>query len=651
MILVECLLFLVVGAGLNARVGRARIASRFESALCASLTAGALWFSTTWVLALTGSFTRPALLARLLLLAVAAVAITWRGRRRISAAFATNYTKQDVLLWGTVAVPLILWLVFLLWRAAVIPPVSHDALSYHLPKALFIARDAGYHYMPNLHGSVRTTPVNYELLLAEEILLSGTDRLVEWALLPFYALLLLGAATLAARLRNAGPFAITIVVLATAGIPVALLHSGTIKNDLMVCSLIVAALAMSGRWWAAPDLHAFTMMCVAFGIAVGTKPQAAAIAICVIPFVVWRAVCELRKRGPGFGLLLLGVAVFAFFALGGAVYAINIANESSLLNARDGSGGSVEVVPYGDWRNLWQGPYVLLAAPFSWNDQALSVPWSQRPWFWRRYEVYFSSLGSVFAIAVLMIPLLALTPRGDSSLRERIAVAVPALSAFVLMLPVGFKPHGLYAISLPRYALFLAPLLFAIVLPPLVSLLERRHRGLAAALVGALLIVFVANVIEYGSEDAFAPIDYVMWASTHKGTRSVPFDPHRAASVADRAAGPADRIAIDAGFGAWIYPAFGARLTRAVELIPEGSGAVVIGPDVKWVVVDRAYQIVWGHPQFNDLSEAPTYLLRGKPRELDLRVFNAMAADRHFQLVFYNQKLLQAVFRRVEHAR
>jgi hypothetical protein len=83
-----------------------------------------------------------------------------------------------------------------------------------------------------------------------------------------------------------------------------------------------------------------------------------------------------------------------------------------------------------------------------------------------------------------------------------------------------------------------------------------------------------------------------------------------------------------------------------VEFIPGGDAPPRLSDDVKFVAVDRAYTVVWQHPQFDDLSKARQYLLRGTPSPRDTRVIQALLRDSRFEVVFYNPRMVQAVFHR-----
>ena len=612
----------------------------------AAVAGAALWLSSSWILALTHNFTRVALGIRLILaVAVAAGLIAKHAAAlrnlkdaRVSTALAALFT------------PVALWIAYVLWRGTITPALSHDALAYHLPKATLIAHSRGYEHFSFLIPAIRTLPANYELLLADVIVWTGSDRSTEWISTIFYVFFVISAGALAERWWGRSALGTAAVMLSTASIPVVLLQSGAHKNDLMVAAFMVSGLVAAGRWIDEGDHRALLLMMIAFACGVGTKPQAAILALALTPFVAARLIREVRTRQALIRLSAIAAAgIIMFLLLGGAVYVINYAHEGALLNAKDYDRTSFEIVPYGDWANLYQGPFVLLSAPLSRNPYLLTIPWQVQPWFWRRYEIYFSSLGVQFTIAVLTLPFAIGLGSRLKRKRSAIAISIAAFTTFIAMLPVGFRPHGMYVISLPRYALFIVPVVFGWTIAPWMVVLERRSWSAAIVATTLAATLFSYYAIDYGLHDRFAPFDYVLWARSHPEERIIPFDPDRAASVADRVAGRHDVIAIDAGFGTWIQPAFGADLNRPVEFIPEGNGPPAISPETRFVVIDRAFSVVWGHPDFRDLGDAGRYMLRGNPSAHDLRVLNYLRADRRFELVFEKPAMVQAVFRRVRH--
>ncbi len=600
LLVLTALAFLLLGRELSLRWWREETPSFFELWTYASATGMCLWLATVWVAALLHVMTEPVMVGRTFLVFVIAVALTLTRRF----AQPSPASRERALL-----AFVLVWIAFILWRGWLLPPVSHDALAYHLPKGVLFARAAGFDPLSFLDPRISTIPANYEMLLADAIVLQHRDTITEWISTLFYALFVIASGAIAERWWKSHA---TTVALFAAGVPVVLLHSGAHKNDLMTAFFIVAGLVASGRFITERDQRALLVAAASFAAAMGTKPQAAAVAACIAPAILWRA--KLRQV-----VIAAAFSIVALLFLGGAVY----------VQPRP---PGPRVIQYGDWANLWQAPYVLLAGPFAPHSNELPVPWAAQPWFWRRYEVFFSHLGMPFALCAIATPFAIFLHRRRAT-AEAFAITAAAIAAFVIMLPVNFQPHGMYAISLPRYALFLLPIVFAWTI---------RTRLAVIA-----LIAFLAYGIDTARNDAFAPWGFVQFARAHPGTRQVPFDPYRAAEVMDRHAGPKDRVALDAAFGTWIHPAFGAELSRPVDFIPPGDGPPLIADDAKWVVIDRGWNIVWQHPQFRDLSQARSFLVRGKPSAADTRVLRYLRADSRFRLVFYNPVWNQAVFQRI----
>jgi hypothetical protein len=218
-----------------------------------------------------------------------------------------------------------------------------------------------------------------------------------------------------------------------------------------------------------------------------------------------------------------------------------------------------------------------------------------------------------------------------------------AVATVIVMLPVRFIPHGMYAISLPRYLLFFVPVVFSWTIAPLAM----RGSRPALALIVAGGLFFSLYAVDNAVNDTFAPLEFVLWSRENPDSRVVHFDPFRAAEFVDAFAGPDDPVALDAGYATWIHPLFGRHLRRRVDFIPAGEGPPAIADDVKWVAVDRGWNTIWGDPKFTDLSQVRQYLVRGKPTPDELRVLNALRGDSRFRLVFYNERTNQAVFQRI----
>lgn len=609
----------------------------------AAFAVGALsWIATVWVAALVGYLDRPTMIGRTVAVAVAALLLFLLRRsamqRPVSIA-STRFLHSALPL-----LPVGIWTGVILWRSSIVPPLSHDALAYHLPRAVLWIRAQAFAYLDlPIDPRVRILPANYELLLADAILLAGGDALTEWIGTFFYVAFLFAAAALTARWWPRNRYAVTAVVLLTAAIPVVLLHTGADKNDLMTAFFMLSALCWAGSWFGERDLDALLLCAATLMAAIGTKPQGLMLAATLSPIVVWRAVREMRERRLT-ARAVAGVAAFAVVAavlLGGVFYL------TRALHTASGESERRAFVRYDDWANLWQAPWVLVTAPFSPSDDRLYVPWSSEAWFWRRYEIYFSHLGVPFAVCVLLVPWAIAWFRRDepATARERHAIAAAALGALLLMLPVRDvpMPHGVYTIALPRYVMFLPPVVFALTLAPAVARVSRAHRRYAALFGAVLGAWFIHEALDALLNDTFAPIEYVLVARENPGTRLISFDPLRAASVVDRIAPATDTIHFDAGYAAWIHPAFGRDLKRPVRFLD----APVVPEDARWVVVDREFSTIWQHDSFDDLSQAHRYLARGRPTPRDHALIRQLVRDPQFRAVYLKPGRSQAVFRRV----
>ena len=640
-----CCLF---GYELSVRAWRREDLHPLERALAAATIGFGMWIASTWTLALCHALTHSAVMAR-----TAAILIAWailflrRGnlRERLSIPV-IEVSGRRALVIALVLLPLVLWVEFALWKAAIVPPLTHDALAYHLPKAIFYARAAGFDALNELPPEVRELPAGYEMLLADIIVGSGTDSYTEWLSTAQYLLFVLAGTALATRWWGHSPAMIGVIALLNGGVPVVLLQSVGHKNDLMTGAFMTCGLVWAGRWIGKGETASLMLVVVSFAAAIGAKPQAGLLAICLTPFILYYGIKHKQVKP------ILGAGVFAlaaFLLMGGIVYVLNWTHNVApvQVGAASNAGGR-GMVRYGDWDNLWNGPYVLLAAPFSIDIDEVRVPWERGSWFWKRYELFYSEIGVMAAICALLVPMAWFAYRNVEPQRrtERAVIAFATLAAFILMLPVHFSPRGMYPTALARYVLFIIPVIFAATAAPFVKVVEQRSRRSAAVVLLVPAAFFVLYGVTNALFDRFSPFDYVIFAAKNPGTRFIPFDPNRAGWVVDRKAGPRDRVAMDAGFASWIYPVFGADLKRSVTFIPPGKGPPVI-PDVDWIVVDRSWNIIWADRNFKDLADWKTKLGHGTPTEQDLRVFQQVAQDPRYEIEYLNAGQLQAVFKRV----
>ncbi len=600
-----------------------------------------LWLAASWALAFTHLLVRPALLGVAALFCVAAVFLAIRHRR---AAVRIQWSPGSILL----LLPLILWIAYVLWRGVVLPPANHDALAYHLPKAALLMQAHGFEQFVVSDVRIVQLPWNYELLLADILILQGSDRLTEWIGTLSFLLLLLATAAIARRWWGRGMHA-TLSALAVGASPVLLLNSGADKCDLLAGFLAVAAIVFASRWVVHGGRTAFALTTIALAVGAGVKPNVGAVGIAIAPFLLFRFFRELRARRVALrDLAAAGALAAAAFLLGGVLtYFVNIQPLETLIEAQTET--QTAILQYGDWRNLWEVPYLLLTVPFSRNPNAVWVPWLNQYWFWPHYEIFFSHYGKLFSLLVAALPITILFYRRaapDAIRRERNIATWMAVLGVAISLPVATRPVGMFA-AFPRYIAFLVPFIACWTVAPAVRQLAahpRLHRmvwGVAAAIAG----YFALNAYICAVDDRFAPLVYAQWAAENPGTRMVYFTQKRAASFVDRQAGPTDTIAIDGSFDTWSYPAWGAKLTRKVIFLPSNATPATIPAEVQWVVLDHSWSSLWGST--TTMGNFWRNIARGPQAPEYLRLAGALAKDPHWQATYLDPGLGQAVFRRV----
>lgn len=611
-------------------------AHHLERAAAGAIVGFAIWISVSWILALTHALTRTSLWLLALVIGIAAVAIVIRSVHSLH----LPVPRAALLL-----MPVLLWTLFALWRGAVLPPASHDALSYHLPRAVFIAQAGGFEQFPSPDARLNSYPANYELLLADIMLMSGSDALTEWLSTVVFVVFLLVTGALAQRWWPRAP-ATASVVLVTATTPILLLHSSAHKNDVMTAMFALAALLWGARWYSQGGRAPMLLVCVSLVLGGGTKPQAAGVMVGLAPFLILRAARAWRARQLTVTSIgTTAVLAVLFFAVGGAAPYV-----MTLMPATGSAPAGSAPFAWGDLENLWQVPILLWLVPFSPTPNAVWVPWRAEYWFWPHYEIFFSHWGILFSLIVLALPLGVRGSRTDPDIgrrSERFAGGVAALLATAVLLPAEIRPVGFFA-AFGRYLLFVVPVVVCWTVPPLVETLHRTRMRLASAAGAAtLVVVFALQGINVAINDAFAPLAYVRLASALPGTRTIWFEPNRAGSVVDRFAGPTDTIAVAGAFDTWIHPAFGRDLRRHVVLLPAAANSSDIPVSADWVIVDRSWNAIWGHRELTHMGKFWQYIGRGQPTAEDLQIYRQLLADERFRLVYRNPQTNQAVFWRV----
>ena len=121
----------------------------------------------------------------------------------------------------------------------------------------------------------------------------------------------------------------------------------------------------------------------------------------------------------------------------------------------------------------------------------------------------------------------------------------------------------------------------------------------------------------------------------------------RAEQVVDRVAQPNATVATDSGYDGWTYPLFGARLSRRVEVVPDGDGPYVPGPEVEWVAIDHAFPIIWGNGRFSEHVAGFTLPRPGAADREGPQGLSELVGNREFERVYFVPQFFQAVFHRI----
>ncbi len=615
--------------------------------LCAAgVCALAVWVATSWALAYAGALrATPLTLAGGIELATG---VLWLSRSRSASRRSYRAMSRSTLLATMLALaPVALWVAFVGWRGTILPPYNHDALSYHMPKAVLLVEAHGYRFFDVPETRIATWPWNYELLLADSMILTGGDGWTA-ALSTFaYVLVILFAARLAAAWWGGGVHvALASAVVATA--PVVVLHSGLHKNDLLFSAFALGSFAWSARWAAAGCAASALLAGVALALAIGTKVSG----VLVIPPVVvalaigaWRRRAALRGRGR-LAVLALGCpgAALASSMLGSGSYVANVVRAHALFLPTPSVRG------YGVWSNIWEFTSMLILAPFAASPDHMTVwnPFHRAYWWWRDNDVWSSHWGAFASSLCLVLGPSLWRYRKDGDARERAFAGLSALFAYVFTLPVDYPPHGFFC-GFVRFTVFAIPVVVALTLSPGLLELERRA-GRFGTLVKVLPAAGVAAfgvrmLTTFGLHDAYAPLEYVEHVLDHPDNR-VPFvRRNRAASVLDTVAPATDACALDVGIDTWVYPAYGRGWTRRVEFLKPAAGDVAIPESADWVAIDRSWNVFFGHPGFADMSQW-ALIGKGVPTDGDVKVYRQLARDPSFDLVYDDRQENQALFHR-----
>jgi len=541
---------------------------------------------------------------------------------------------------------------YLVLRGSLAMIAEFDAVSYHLPKAVEILKSGTIPFVNAGDYRIPYFPWNYELLLADTLILTGGDR--HAYLIGFLGTLALGVnayGLLRQAWREATALEALLGVLFLAATPVLLMHADAFKNDVLFCFFLLAFFHWAAVWSLRGSRGSFILLVLCVGLCFGTKSSALFLGPILLGLAWWHR-DRFRPQalgGTGKALQAAAAILLAALLLGGGWPLLNLRWCGHLLGDFATVGGAPgyeamaapRYIGFGNW---WKFPILLFSRPFSSNPDGVWLFWEHRYWFWPAYRSMYGHFGWLCTALLALLPFgirLHRRQPGEEG-RFRILVTVFAVAFAFLFMPQRYRVDGMFC-GFPRYLLFIPVLVALWGLLPFLGWLRGRGWKAGSACAGlGLSAYFLVTAVDYFVHDQTKPLEAVAQLLDRPGYRMA----GGAAKGVDRAAGPGDVIAFDSGFGGMVYPLYGRGFTRRVAYLRVAEGQPVSIPaEAKWVVTDRAWNVGWSHPGVTSAGDFWLPIRPAATRE-DLTLFNQLAKDPDFALVYHNAARNEAVFLR-----
>lgn len=614
---------------------------RGERGMLSALLAFAIWIGANWLLAVSHLLVWQGL-AAVGLTGFAISVPQWR----LFIASLRHGIRLNRAAWFLA--PVALWTLYALWRGTFMPPNNHDALAYHFPKAVLVMKAHTVACFPSPDYRIPYFPWNYELLLSNFLILNGSDRFTLWLSAGFFVVLLHMSWVLAKRWWGDGLPALA-CPLAVASAPVLLMHAGAHKNDLMFAVFTLQAIHWFARWWQEGDRRFLGLSGAATALSLGTKTTG----FLLLALLVLACGLRIARAAPlkrAMGDVPKAVLAFSgmFLLLGGWGYVLNwwtTGRINGLILPPAQNGAMSFVFP--EWHYSWMLPYMLLAAPFSSRADAVWVPWRHEWWFWPRWEIYSSHFGALFSVLICLGLIFLWAHRKEEALHKSWATLAIGMGTVAFMALVTGKPFGGFN-AMPRFLMFILPIIAALTVPPMVVWMGPKIKGGGIALVAVLCFYSSWVMIDTAINDSFTPWNYVVDSFLGGGGQQIYFSPYRASGIFNALAEPKDSVAFFGDFEGWVYPLYEANLGREVYLMDPRMGddkGYSVPPGTRWVVVDRSFQSIWGHPDFKTMGDFEKCFARWHPEADDLAPIRALLQNPAYEPVYVFIGRGQAIFR------
>lgn len=610
-----------------------------------------LWFGiligANWALALPGLLTTGGLWACSAGFALGGGALLWRrrgARKQTLPASVPPLVLLVLLALGSATL-------YLVFRGSLVFVQEYDALTYHFPKAVEILRAHTIPRIPSGDFRVAYFPWNYELLLADGLLLTPGDGLS--FLLGLMATFGFGATAFAALRRawpELSPSDALVGVVFVAATPVLILQSADYKNDVLFSFFLLAVLHWGARWHGSGRGRELAVAGLALALCFGTKATVLFL-FPVLGFALWtRRAWFAATAGAGWrrwapaasGAAVVLILSGACWPLLNRLWCGHFLGDTALVGGM--SGYEANAVPhYSGFGNLWKFPFLALIRPFSSREGAVWVFWEHRYWWWPGLHPIYSHFGWLCSALLLLLPagILVHRSRRDEGVAYRLALTLAILAFTALSLPQRYRVDGMFC-GFPRYLLCIPVVVALWTLAPGLVWLRREGRARLLGAAGvAVVAYFLGSAYVYLVHDATKPLGLVLELLRNPKAR-----PEGGMAFAfDRLAGPGDTVAFDSGFGGTVYPLYGKDLTRPLIFLRPGPGGYRIPPEAKWVLIDRAWNVGWSHPGVTTTADF-SLPLRRAPTGDDLALATQMWNDPEFVLVYNDPSSNQAAFLR-----
>lgn len=209
-------------------------------------------------------------------------------------------------------------------RGTLVTVQEFDSLTYHFPKAVEIMRARSIPAITSGDFRVTYFPWNYELLLADSLLLCPGDGLsFLLSILPTFGFCAYAFAILQRAWPGASRVDALLGVVFVGATPTLILQAGAYKNDVLFSFFLLATLYWGTCWCQSGKTRELVLAILGFALGFGTKATALFL-VPVVALAVWkyRARFSIRSVGGPSSWLLAASALAALGYLAGVCWPI-----------------------------------------------------------------------------------------------------------------------------------------------------------------------------------------------------------------------------------------------------------------------------------------------------------------------------------------